>query len=1030
MSRYATLAEALDHESPAETLRALVQRFVDAGVPVDELQSDLTSLRLDRRTQGSDADEDIILDTQDLLAGWCAPGSKLTSSATRPAEFVARRHSARAAPTERTGTLGTTEAVAAFERIGWGPLRNDWHDLGIDLFVQVRDRRRFDAALVITVQVKSGPSAFSEPVVEDGRTSGWIYRDTVDRFDDWLSQGLPHLLVLSDIDSRICYWVHVHPGAVEVTGSGSKILVPSDQQIDEASLDHLESVAASQKARIDFEGTAWGAGPSQVPSAQLWRYALTVPRLVAPHPNRVTEHAIGAPEALALLARARHFDWDRIAEGVEGVPSRLEAIISPDWGWQFAGSLASALVDGDPDLLYACAKSAPDNRSAAAASVASAVWAMSHDEPQQALQILEDATEGDFLEPEDLAWINLQTARILVELGAVADGRSLAMDALQTFAKSSDDVTASAMSAGAAWLLFSTAEFLGGDLSSTLTAADNASSWWRSQETSWGLTRFLKHSFRSWGHDSSLRFESVDETARGLLAATIQADFAGDGGAERASGSLLGRYALMNAVSAHDEAGATEALQDLRRSGDHEAVGLASKRLRHIGPLQPLQRVAESIGENSWTRSSVRTNFLVWSQAAEVMSEESAESAASFCVEVTMMPEDFLPAQHPLPFYLFNDAIPALSALLVHPAKRIHELAATLLMGLTEASPMNELLSQDLARLARRIDWQLVSTPVRESGEKFATNGASSLSDAVALSLGMEDLEGRKRRAGDGDLMAAATLADAGQLPQDIAAQVIEQTAAVVDSIVKSADVGNYSIGSSTNYAGLLTLLSLDFSALARWDSVLQLLASPNVQGEEKALALRLLAWRFSEVPDEMRGDLTKLYQAIGSSAGQITPREETHALDHIRLGQKLDLVGPDELRHQLVRLVSSPDQRMRTAAATLLAEQSDMDAAVPLAGLCADDDLTVATAGAWGAARAYRKESSNGGLATLVLQALESPGVARCLACLDGLHREGTLPMTDRLAPTIAELAAEHPSVRVRIRCDEVLDRSQSSTS
>ena len=87
-------------------------------------------------------------------------------------------------------TVGATEAVAAFERIGWGPARNDWHDLGIDLFIQVRDQRRFDRGLVITAQVKGGTSAFDEPVVEDGIVVGWTYRDDSYRFDDWVTDDL------------------------------------------------------------------------------------------------------------------------------------------------------------------------------------------------------------------------------------------------------------------------------------------------------------------------------------------------------------------------------------------------------------------------------------------------------------------------------------------------------------------------------------------------------------------------------------------------------------------------------------------------------------------------------------------------------------------------------------------------------------------------------------------------------------------------------------------------------------------------
>ena len=50
----------------------------------------------------------------------------------------------RASPQEQTGEVGVSEVTADLQRIGWGPVHlNARHDLGTDLFVQVRDVRRF-----------------------------------------------------------------------------------------------------------------------------------------------------------------------------------------------------------------------------------------------------------------------------------------------------------------------------------------------------------------------------------------------------------------------------------------------------------------------------------------------------------------------------------------------------------------------------------------------------------------------------------------------------------------------------------------------------------------------------------------------------------------------------------------------------------------------------------------------------------------------------------------------------------------------
>lgn len=54
----------------------------------------------------------------------------------------------RAPETEATGTAGASEVAAEFQRLGWGATENARHDLGTDLFLEVRDERRFDLGLI------------------------------------------------------------------------------------------------------------------------------------------------------------------------------------------------------------------------------------------------------------------------------------------------------------------------------------------------------------------------------------------------------------------------------------------------------------------------------------------------------------------------------------------------------------------------------------------------------------------------------------------------------------------------------------------------------------------------------------------------------------------------------------------------------------------------------------------------------------------------------------------------------------------
>jgi hypothetical protein len=229
----------------------------------------------------------------------------------------------RASPQEQTGEVGVSEVTADLQRIGWGPVAvNARHDLGTDLFVQARDARRFDRGLFVGVQVKGGPEWFKQPArAEDGSPCGWwYYEEHADHFEDWVTHGLPHLLVLHDLDTRVSYWVHVTAEKVQSTGKGAKILVPADQTINRERLDDLLAVAASHKPVIGLEGTAWAANASNIAPARRLRHALLVPRLVAPHRNTGLGAAIGPEQAVGLLAQGRVRDLGIFADRHDAVP--------------------------------------------------------------------------------------------------------------------------------------------------------------------------------------------------------------------------------------------------------------------------------------------------------------------------------------------------------------------------------------------------------------------------------------------------------------------------------------------------------------------------------------------------------------------------------------------------------------------------------------------------------------------------------------------------------------------------------------
>jgi Domain of unknown function (DUF4365) len=205
------------------------------------------------------------------------------------------------------GAEGEEAVKLAFVKLGWGAVGVPReYDLGTDLLLLVRDERRFDPGLVLGAQIKSGDTAFDEPRKNDaGEVIGWWFRDD-DRqhMDYWLDHSIPHVIVLHHLTTGVSYWAAVTPTSVESTGRGAKMFVPIGNTIDTDHRDALLSVAATVRTPPVWEGSVW-SGASDVTPADLLRYALLVPRLVAPHRNSELSHPVRPEQVLGLVVEAR-----------------------------------------------------------------------------------------------------------------------------------------------------------------------------------------------------------------------------------------------------------------------------------------------------------------------------------------------------------------------------------------------------------------------------------------------------------------------------------------------------------------------------------------------------------------------------------------------------------------------------------------------------------------------------------------------------------------------------------------------------
>ncbi|MBN1461850.1 MAG: DUF4365 domain-containing protein, partial [Armatimonadetes bacterium] len=574
----------------------------------------------------------------------------------------------RASHAEQTGSAGLHEVEAAFERLGWGPEAVTLHDLGTDLWVQVRDEDRRDLGRLLGVQVRSGSSYFKEAVESDGEIQGWIFRESDEHMRYWLGHSIPHVVVLHDPETSAAYWVHITKDTAQRTGEGWKALVPRRQTLTPACREALVSVAYCTP--ISFEGSAWPATRPVIEQRRLWRHALLAPRLVAPHRNATPTSPITPVEGAAMVVLSHTRDLDEF--GKKGLAPSIDAMRDhPVWGWRFV----AALLDGGVDAIAPLTDLADSFEGRVAATVAASCAFAYQEDHGKALSLLRECLGKD-LAAADRAWLLLHQARFLAETGETLLARDAALEASKALAGEPTDITVSAMVASASWILWRTSDWIARDLGAVLSAGDTAASWWQGQTLAGGLADFLRDSFEAWAETSGIRFRAEDATLDSIDRAVRQSDYAADQGTLAHSMCLKGMY---RAMGASDDTVISDALGLLRRSGDSKLVEHAVKRIWAAGPLEGLRSAAQGIGLQSWTHSTGETNLVLWRHAGDVMTEETATSALGFCLEALQDPDHEFYSRTTPQFLTSTYLRRALAGLLRPATTRAHtNVAATL----------------------------------------------------------------------------------------------------------------------------------------------------------------------------------------------------------------------------------------------------------------------------------------------------------------------------------------------------------------
>ncbi len=889
----------------------------------------------------------------------------------------------RATQQEQVGGAGTSEVTAAFERLGWGVVENARHDLGTDLITLARDARLFDLGLPVGVQVKAGDSYFREPARDcDDALLGWWFRDS-DRshVDAWVRHGMPHLLVLHDLDTRTSYWVHVTAEAVVSTGKGAKVLVPVANTVDEEHRDALLTVAAVTRPRLAWEGSAW-TGAGAVPPRDLLRHALVVPRVVAPHPNAGQSVALTPEQAVALLVQVRVRDLAAFADKHADVPALHEAGTSPKWPWRFVGALGHRLTTGEVDVLLEMVDDAPDAATRAAATVTAAAGLVEDGRADEAIELLEATLDRDEAEPVDHAWLIVQHARACAEIGRLDEARAAAVDVQKIRMTHPDDVTATALAGVAAVLLFETSAWGDQDLEGTIKGGDTAAAWWRAQTVSHALGAMARRTFKAWARDTAMTLGGADVPNDQLVAASLIANHAGDHGGWRHLSGLLGQNTLLQLDRHADPEEARRGLTTLRLAGANDALKLAVRRLAADGPAAAVTLAAADVRLEASTRTTGPTNLALLQGGGDVLDGATADRSVTWLLAALDDSSAF--TARTTPSYLLAPqlvdtlaaVVPAASpdlqrAVLDHleelPAQE-DQMTATSWARVQDALPDDAWDEPAALRTGQRADahhWSL----------RLPLLGVAARFDPAARA-------GLLKEARSGSLNALAALGDVRKLSPEVVSSLIHRLAELVSQQIRDAQgrdgrARSYGFGGH-DYGQDLALLNVWHPTAANWDPLLDLLEDDAVIGEHKRGAFHLLAALADRVPHELRARL----EAIAVAVAQRPPDERWFPFGNkgdargaaANLGAALGALDPDQAAGRLLDLLAGDADHRKWAAwlARRLGRAEDTGVLVTLT----QDVEPAVRAAAAGALASLVTIGRGGPLATEALQrCLRDPG-------------------------------------------------------
>lgn len=909
---------------------------------------------------------------------------------------------------ETIGTAGQSRVQAQFEELNWGVAPNPYHDLGTDLWLMSRDDRRFDLGLLVGAQVKASKTRsatstyFGEPKRENGKVVGWWYRESLpeDHFEDWIKGSIPHIVVLHDLKSRTSYWAHVTKDAITRTKSGTKILVPKSQQINAANVGQLLGVAISQRgSKSTWDGSNWPDIAALGPEDRI-RYALLTPRLLAKrHTPRVRSDETPC-EAIALLVQGRLLELDgsrALAEHLPGIDpppflSADEARAASEWEWNLHGDLHRYWHDGDPDIFQPLIEAAPLNSAQrAAAVVLRTATLIERGRVAEALALSGDElSRAPSLDPVNFAWIEVQHARCLLEVGRYKKVRRVAIHVQTIQAAAALDPTAMAIAASAAGILFRASGWLQ-PTSGSVWSNDTAAGWWRSQTIAYGLETFLNDRFALWATESPYAPGHFSDTWRQLRTATLLSGFAGDHLSWQTEYSQLAQYTLQTHPTGRLSSETCEGLlTDLRLAGDDDSVKQCVQKLLMAGPQEAVRRACLSVSLLESTHSTGLSDLEFVASAAEVIDQEQADKFVQEAVGILEDQRRYAKRVRPW-FLIHNYVLKTLESLMRDSAVSIagrrvfidfflslpavtdqsfaHSVARVL-----KATREDDWTAEDLDKLRLRVDdnWELRETLVGIT--------AAVVDEARDELLGAL-LEGSTRR--------LVSVADVSNLPEDVAQAPISVLSESVRREVQEAQAGTFCYRYDARSLAMLNIWHPD---VADWAPIHELMNEFRVMPESLVALVTLIRDASQHIRPEIRDELLPRLVLLRDRT-PIDFAEWRAASGRLKtvVREAIDALAPGALADPELWNLIGGNSDERCAAARVVGRRQDLSRLDILACLSHDGASTVRAAAAHWIARWPENAEVAEKCNALLEDLATAPGTLIARAIASGLQTEAS---------------------------------------